>query len=35
MQFDGTTIVSQEFNEEWKMNGMKFNIFQMNLYKFF
>ncbi len=34
LQFDGTTIVSQEFNEEWKINGMKFNIFQMNLYNY-
>ena len=34
MQFDGTIIVSQEFNEEWKFNGMKFNIFQMNIYKY-
>ncbi len=34
LQFDGTIIVSQEFNEEWKMKGMKFNIFQMKLYKF-
>ena len=34
LQFDGTTIVSQEFNEEWKINGMKFNIFQVNLYNY-
>ncbi|QEE17644.1 tetratricopeptide repeat protein [Promethearchaeum syntrophicum] len=34
MQIDGTIIVSQEFNEEWRINGMRFNIFQMNLYKY-